>query len=46
MRTEAAKESELSHGSVSKGCVLKNTLNLLNSNRVIYVLIAACLNYY
>ena len=41
MRAKAAEESELSHRSVSKGCVLKYTFHLLNSARVINVFIAA-----
>ena len=45
MRAKAAEESELSHRSVSKGCVLKNTLHLLDSTGVINVLIAASFDY-
>jgi hypothetical protein len=44
MTSKASKESKLSHGSMSECSVFEDTLYLLDSNRVIYVFVAACLN--
>lgn len=45
MRAKAAEESELSHCSVSKGSVLKDSFNLLDSTGVIDVFIAASFDH-
>lgn len=44
MLSKAAKEPELSHGSVCKGGVLEHSFDLLDGNCIIDVLVLACLD--
>jgi hypothetical protein len=46
VRPQATKQSELSHGSMSEGCVLKYSLDLLDRYCLIDVLVTASLNNY
>lgn len=45
MIAQASKKPQLSHGSVCKGSVFKHSFNLLNSNRVIQVLVSASFDH-
>jgi hypothetical protein len=45
MFAETTKKSKLSHGSVCKCGMLKHSLDLLNSNCIINVLVLAGLDY-